>query len=120
MDQGGAEQAFAHDRHPPRGGSPGVLLVEDDLLGHRRAPSSVLDRPAQAGPSGVGQDLFPTAADLESERLVARTASALELGELSDDVLVQEPPHLGAERHVLRAVAQIHRPGSVAKLAPLI
>ena len=112
MNQCGAEESLAHDGDSPRSGRPCVLLVEDDLLGDRGAAASVLSRPTQAGPSAVGQDLLPPAADLEAKCLVARASSAPEFGELSDDVLVQEAPHFGTERHVLGAVAQIHRPGA--------
>ena len=119
MDQRGTEQPLAQDRDPARRGRPGVLLVEDDLLGDGGAPAAVLDRPAQAGPARFGQHLLPAQTHVEAVGLVARAAPPPELGELADQVLVQETPYFLAERHVLGAVSQIHRPGSVAKVPPI-
>ena len=96
----------------PGAAGPGVLLVEDDLLGHGGAPAAVLDGPAQAGPAAPGQHLLPAPAHLEAEGLVARAAPAPELGELPDQVLLEEGADLLAERHVLGAVAQVHRRGA--------
>ena len=112
VDQRRAEQPLAHDVDPPGGGGPGVLLVEDDLLGHGGAPPTVLDRPAQAGPAAPGQHLLPAPTHLEAEGLVARAAPAAELRELAHQVLLQEGPDFLTERHVLGAVAQIHRRGA--------
>ena len=112
MDQGRAEQPLAHDVDPARGGGAGVLLVEDDLLGHGGPATPVLDRPAQAGPASPRQHLLPTLAHLEAEGLVPRAAAAPELGEFTHQVLRQEVADLLAEGHVLGAVAKIHRRGA--------
>ena len=77
------------------------------------APAApVLDRPAQAGPAASRQHLLPAPAHLEAEGLVARAPAAPELGEFPHQVLLQEVADLPAERHVLGAVAQIHRRGA--------
>ena len=70
VDERRTEEAFAHDVDPPRSRRPGVLLVENDLLGHGGAPPAVLDRPAQAGPPAARQHLLPAAPHLEAEGLV--------------------------------------------------
>ncbi len=112
VDQGRAEEPFTHDVDAAGRGGAGVLLVEDDLLGHAGPPAAVLDRPAEAGPAAPRQHLLPAPAHLEAEGLVARAAPAPQLGELPDQMLGQEAPDLLAERHVLGAVAQIHRRGA--------
>jgi hypothetical protein len=112
VDQGRAEQALAHDVDPAGRCGPGVLLVEDDLLGHGGPAASVLDRPTEAGPAAPRQHFLPPPAHLEAEGLVARTAPAPQLGEFAHQVLPQEGADLLAEGHILGAVAQIHRRGA--------
>ena len=112
MDEGRPEQPLAHDVDPPGRGGPDVLLVEDDLLGHGGPPAAVLGRPPEARPAPLGQHLLPAPPDLEAERLVARAATPAQLGELADQVLVEEAAHLEPERDILGAVTQIHRPGA--------
>ena len=68
-------------------------------------------QPRQVQPP-LGQHPLPAPAHLEAERLVARAAAASQLGELPHQVLLEEPADLQPERHVLGAVAQIHRPGA--------
>ena len=68
VDQGRAEQPLAHDVDPARRRGPGVLLVEDDLLGHGGAPAAVLDRPAQAGPAAPRPAPSPSAGAPRSRR----------------------------------------------------
>ena len=80
-----------------------------------RPPAAALDGPAQTGPTPVGEHLLPATPDLEARRLVARATPTTKSRELPHQVLVEKGADLPAERHVLGAVSQIHRPGSVAK-----
>ena len=78
----------------------------------------MLGGPAEAGPARRRPAPAPSAGGLEAEGLVARAAAAAELGELAHQVVGQETADLRAERRVLGAVSQVHRPGSVAEPPP--
>ena len=89
------------------------LKMTCSVMDAPRPPYSA-GQPRQVQPP-CGQHPLPAPPHLEAERLVTRAAAASELGELADQVLLEEPADLQPERHVLGAITQIHRPGSVAK-----
>src|SRR3954471_13846741 len=76
---------------------PRVLLVEDDLLRHRRTATAGLARPPESDPAGPAELPLPLLAQLDVLVLPARSAGADEHRELSGQVLGQPAAHLVAE-----------------------
>jgi hypothetical protein len=94
-DQGGPDQALPHDPDPGRGVGPGVLLVPDHLLGHRRPPAPPFPGPAETDPAVGPQLSLPGDPDLPALVLVPGPAQPPGLGEGPDQVLLQPGPGLG-------------------------
>ena len=97
-DQRRPEELFPDVSEPPRRPSARVLLVERDLLGERRVAPAVLLRPAEAGPPRRGERPLPRPPRLGREVLVARASSPPQGGKLVDEMRLEPPPHVPAER----------------------
>src|SRR5438067_1069434 len=98
----------AHHAHACGSRGAHVLLVEDHLLRQRGAPPAVLLGPAQTGPSRASEHTLPLAPQLDALVLVARSAPALDRGEVSDVVLGQPIADLTPKGLVLVAEAEVH------------
>ena len=74
LDQRRAEQLLAEVVDQLRRVGPGVLLVEDDLLGQAEPAAAVLLRPAEAGPAVLGEVAVPGPPFLGPRARLARSA----------------------------------------------
>src|SRR4030095_4302629 len=107
-DQRRAEQRLAHVVQPAGRAGTRVLLVEDHLLGERRAPAAVLARPADAGPRARRELLLPGAPLLDEGGVVARAAATAQHRERAGERRLEPCGRLAAEGLVLRAEADFH------------
>jgi hypothetical protein len=96
-DQRGAQQLLAEVIDLVRGVGLGVLLVERHPVRGGQAPTTVLDRPAQAGQPGLGQMLIPCPALFERLVLASGPPEALESCEFADQIVGEPLPDLRPE-----------------------
>ncbi len=87
-EQGRPEQVTAVDSHPVRRLCPGVLDLEDDLLGQRPPAAAVLDRPGDVQPLVLREELLPLPAKLPGG-VVRRAADTQDAPEVTGEMIGQ-------------------------------